>query len=58
MIRFTLTRIEYTSAALPRRQQMCSALDHLFLNCGTTPTFEYTLVAAGLAALIVFLVRP
>jgi len=37
---------------------MCSALDHLFLNCGTTPTFEYTLVAAGLAALIVFLVRP
>jgi hypothetical protein len=37
---------------------MCTMLDRLFLDCGTTPTVEYTLVAAGIAALIVFLVRP
>jgi hypothetical protein len=37
---------------------MCTMFDHLFLNCGTTPTVEYTLVAAGVAALIIFLVRP
>jgi hypothetical protein len=37
---------------------MCSVLDNLFLQCGTTPTLTYTLVAGGVAALIVFVVRP
>lgn len=37
---------------------MCSVLDNLFLQCGTTPTFTYTLVAGAVAVLIVFLVRP
>jgi hypothetical protein len=37
---------------------MCSVLDTLFLHCGTTPTLTYILVAGGVAALIVFVVRP
>lgn len=37
---------------------MCSLLDQIFLQCGTTPTFTYTLVAGGVAVLIVYLVRP
>ncbi len=37
---------------------MCSVIDNLFLNCGTTPTLGYTLIAGGVAVLIVFLVRP
>jgi hypothetical protein len=37
---------------------MCSVIDNLFLNCGTTPTFSYALIAGGVALLIAFLVRP
>ncbi len=37
---------------------MCSIFDNLFLQCGTSPTFTYTLIAGGVAVLIVFLVRP
>jgi hypothetical protein len=37
---------------------MCPLLDRLFLDCSTTPTFEYMLIAGGVALLIVFLVRP
>jgi hypothetical protein len=38
---------------------MCTLLDNLLMNCGgQTPVFEYTLIAGGVAALIVFLVRP
>jgi hypothetical protein len=37
---------------------MCSVLDNLFLQCGTSPTVTYTLIAGGVAALIVLLVRP
>ena len=36
---------------------MCSALDTLFLGCGTTPTLDYTLIAGAIAAAILFLVR-
>jgi hypothetical protein len=37
---------------------MCTLLDNLLMNCGSTPVFDYTLIAGGVAALIVFLVRP
>ncbi len=37
---------------------MCTLLDRLFLSCGTSPTFDYALIAGGVAVLIVFLVRP
>jgi hypothetical protein len=37
---------------------MCTLLDNLLMHCGDTPVFEYTLIAGGIAALIVFLVRP
>lgn len=37
---------------------MCSLLDNLMLNCGTTPTLDFMLIAGGVALLIVFLVRP
>jgi hypothetical protein len=37
---------------------MCSVIDNLFLNCGTTPTMSYVLIAGGVAVLIAFLVRP
>ena len=37
---------------------MCTLLDRLFLSCGMTPTLEFTLLAAGVAIVIAFLVRP
>jgi hypothetical protein len=37
---------------------MCTLLDRVFLNCGTTPTVEFALVAAGVAFVIFFLIRP
>ena len=37
---------------------MCTLLDRLFLNCGTTPTLDYLLVAGAAAILIGLLVRP
>jgi Flp pilus assembly pilin Flp len=37
---------------------MCTLLDNLLMQCGDTPAFEYTLIAGGVALLIVFLVRP
>jgi hypothetical protein len=37
---------------------MCTLLDRLFLDCGTTPTLEFIVVAGAVACLIVLLVRP
>jgi hypothetical protein len=37
---------------------MCTLLDNLLMHCGDTPVFEYSLIAGGVALLIVFLVRP
>jgi hypothetical protein len=37
---------------------MCTLLDNLLMRCGDTPMFEYSLIAGGIALLIVFLVRP
>jgi hypothetical protein len=37
---------------------MCTLLDNLLMRCGDTPVFEYSLIAGGIALLIVFLVRP
>lgn len=37
---------------------MCTFFDRLFLDCGTTPTLEYTVIAGGVACLIVLLLRP
>lgn len=37
---------------------MCSIIEKLVLNCGPTPTLEYAVIAAGVVAVIVFLLRP
>jgi hypothetical protein len=37
---------------------MCSLLDRIFLNCGTSPTMNFVLVAAAAAVLIAFLIKP
>ena len=37
---------------------MCTLLNNLLMHCGSTPIFEYMLIAGGVALLIVFLVRP
>jgi hypothetical protein len=37
---------------------MCSLFDRIFLNCGTTPTLDFVLVAGAAAVLIAFLVKP
>jgi hypothetical protein len=44
--------------AAPKDQPMCTLLDNLLVHCGSTPIFQYTLIAGGVALLIVFLVRP
>jgi Flp pilus assembly pilin Flp len=37
---------------------MCTLLGRFFIDCGAAPTFEYMILAAGIAVTIVFLVRP
>ena len=37
---------------------MCSLLDQIFLNCGTTPSLDFVLIAGAAAALIARLVKP
>jgi Flp pilus assembly pilin Flp len=37
---------------------MCTFFDQLLLDCGATPTLEYTVIAGAVACLIVLLLRP
>jgi Flp pilus assembly pilin Flp len=45
-------------AAARKDQPMCTLLDNLLMHCGATPVSEYTLIAGGVAMVIVFLIRP
>lgn len=37
---------------------MCTLLDQLFLDCGTSQAVEFVVLAGGVAFLIVLLIRP
>jgi hypothetical protein len=44
--------------AAPKDQPMCTLLNNLLMHCGPTPIFEYTLIAGGVALLILDIAPP